>query len=87
MDPDGVTYVIDPAWAGFPIGPARSMARAIPASMTIPLFERILMWAFSCGVARAVKPRGDHIGIPIGVAAALPILAALSSSTARFGGA
>jgi hypothetical protein len=84
VDPDGVTYVIDPAWAGVPMDATRIIARAIPAMMTIPFFERILMLAFSSGVARAVNPRGDHIAIPKGVAQALPILPAVPSSTVRF---
>jgi hypothetical protein len=81
IDPGGVTYMNDPAWAGVPEDAARSIARAM---MTIPLFERILILNFSLGVARAVKPLGDQIGIPIGVTPALPILPALPSSTAKF---
>jgi hypothetical protein len=84
VDPDGVTYVIDPAWTGFPIDAARSIAKATPTGLTIPPVERILMLVFSCGVDRAVNPRGDHIAIPKGVTRALPILPALPSSTARF---
>jgi hypothetical protein len=84
VDPDGVKYVIDPAWAGVPIDAARSTAKAMPAMMTLPLFEQFLMLVFSCGVARAVYPRDHHTGTPIGVAPALPILLAPSSSRARF---
>src|SRR5262249_44967165 len=54
VDPDGVTYVIDPAWAGVPIDATRSIAKATPTRLTIPPVERILMLAFSCGVDQAV---------------------------------
>jgi len=54
VDPDGVTYVIDPAWAGVPIDAARSIAKATPTRLTLPPVERIHMLVFSCGVDRAV---------------------------------
>jgi hypothetical protein len=82
--PDGVTKTIDPAWAGVPRDAKEITARAILATIKIPLFERILMLAFSCGVARAIFLRGDYIAIPKGIALALPNVPALPSSTARF---